>query len=465
MEDLSKANAILLPLESVLAKDVSAMTEAMARERETKMEVSPIHGQAIYQSYGLRVREACQTFKPLVPSLTFSVKELHSLLTTLARTASLHAGNLHKALEGLGESQEVKSQSISLSRPDLASDATEYDERGGESISTSGSGSPKDLVGLTGLPLQEKEWISPPDSIGTSGTESSITSNGTSLSDSINDPIVEMMEKISLDSSQKKDHGDPNFVPSSESEYDEISHCGHRMSENMEVKNTNEVKSANEETNEHLKTVPSVNDEAVSAPLESSQPSNKVNLDVKFQGKDEVSTLGKIEVGDESHEVPVPSTDTASRIARGKNAYAMSVLRRVEMKLDGRDITERREISIAEQVDYLLKQATSVDNLCSMYEDTMESLSRMASIGLQKRKKKEEREACSPLAERTRCPYLRNEMKGICSNPVSEYISTGGALSSSWDSHIEVLSWSLFWLHLPPMQLGPMASWQTLDII
>lgn len=27
-----------------------------------------------------------------------------------------------------------------------------------------------------------------------------------------------------------------------------------------------------------------------------------------------------------------------------------------------------RRISIAEQVDYLLKQATSVDNLCNMYE-------------------------------------------------------------------------------------------------
>jgi serine/threonine-protein kinase SMG1 len=27
-----------------------------------------------------------------------------------------------------------------------------------------------------------------------------------------------------------------------------------------------------------------------------------------------------------------------------------------------------REISIAEQVDYLLKQATSADNLCNMYE-------------------------------------------------------------------------------------------------
>lgn len=72
------------------------MTDAMTRERETKMEVSPIHGQAIYQSYRLRIREAIQIFKPLVPSLTFSVKGLYLILMKLARTASLHAGNLHK---------------------------------------------------------------------------------------------------------------------------------------------------------------------------------------------------------------------------------------------------------------------------------------------------------------------------------------------------------------------------------
>ncbi|XP_039015220.1 serine/threonine-protein kinase SMG1-like [Hibiscus syriacus] len=141
-----------------------------------------------------------------------------------------------------------------------------------------------------------------------------------------------------------------------------------KMSTNVEVENADEVKLATDETNEHLKAVPSVSDESVSNPLESSQPSNRVNLDVKFQSKDEVSTLGKVEVDDESHEVPVPSTDRASRLARGKNSYAMSVLRRVEMKLDGRDITDRRKLSIAEQVDYLLKQATSVDNLCSVYE-------------------------------------------------------------------------------------------------
>lgn len=80
----------------MLSKDVAAIIDAMAREREIKMEISPIHGQAIYQSYCLRIREACQTFKPLVPPLTLSVKGLYSIFTRLARTASLHAGNLHK---------------------------------------------------------------------------------------------------------------------------------------------------------------------------------------------------------------------------------------------------------------------------------------------------------------------------------------------------------------------------------
>lgn len=80
----------------MLSKDVATMTDALARERETKMEISPVHGQAIYQSYCLRVKEAYQNLKPLVPSITLSVKGLYSLLIRLAQTASFHAGNLHK---------------------------------------------------------------------------------------------------------------------------------------------------------------------------------------------------------------------------------------------------------------------------------------------------------------------------------------------------------------------------------
>lgn len=94
-----QANAVLLPLESVLSKDVTAMTDAISKDRDIKMEIPPIHGQAIYQSYSSRVREALTSLKPVVPSLAISVKELLSMLTKLARTASLHAGNLHKVIQ------------------------------------------------------------------------------------------------------------------------------------------------------------------------------------------------------------------------------------------------------------------------------------------------------------------------------------------------------------------------------
>lgn len=82
----------------MLTKDVAAMADAIARESEIKKEISHIHGQAIYQSYCLRIREACHTFKPLAPSLTSAVKGLYSLLARLARTANVHAGNLHKVM-------------------------------------------------------------------------------------------------------------------------------------------------------------------------------------------------------------------------------------------------------------------------------------------------------------------------------------------------------------------------------
>ena len=74
------------------------MSDAMGKERETKMDISPIHGQAIYQSYSLRIKEALQTFKPLVLPLMSFVKELYSLLTKLAQSASIHAGDLHKVM-------------------------------------------------------------------------------------------------------------------------------------------------------------------------------------------------------------------------------------------------------------------------------------------------------------------------------------------------------------------------------
>ncbi|KAI3791201.1 hypothetical protein L2E82_04874 [Cichorium intybus] len=78
---LFSENSIVPPLESVFSKDVDAMTEAIHHSYHTK----------------IKIKDACNVIKPVVPSLTFSVKGLHSMLTRLARTANIHAGNLHKA--------------------------------------------------------------------------------------------------------------------------------------------------------------------------------------------------------------------------------------------------------------------------------------------------------------------------------------------------------------------------------
>ncbi|CAH8389864.1 unnamed protein product [Eruca vesicaria subsp. sativa] len=162
VDDLSKANAILVPLNSTLSKDNAFIAEALARESETDIEVSSIHGQAIYQSYGAKVGEIYQNFTSLVPSIASSVKGLYPMLTRLAQIAS--------------EQSEVQS------------------------------------------------------------------------------------------------------------------------------------------------------------------------------------------------DIDSPPTQKHTRTTRGKNAYAVSVLKSMEMKIDGRNIADNRKVSVPEQVDNLIKQATSVDNLCNMYE-------------------------------------------------------------------------------------------------
>ncbi|KAK3583612.1 hypothetical protein CHS0354_039435 [Potamilus streckersoni] len=51
-----------------------------------------------------------------------------------------------------------------------------------------------------------------------------------------------------------------------------------------------------------------------------------------------------------------------------RNSYAVGVWRRVKMKLDGRDPDPNKRLSAAEQVDYVIKEATHLDNLAVLYE-------------------------------------------------------------------------------------------------
>ena len=54
--------------------------------------------------------------------------------------------------------------------------------------------------------------------------------------------------------------------------------------------------------------------------------------------------------------------------AEEKNAFALSVLRRVKVKLDGREPDVLRKASVAEQVDFIIREATNVDSLAMLYE-------------------------------------------------------------------------------------------------
>ncbi|XP_060520485.1 serine/threonine-protein kinase SMG1 isoform X2 [Cylas formicarius] len=51
-----------------------------------------------------------------------------------------------------------------------------------------------------------------------------------------------------------------------------------------------------------------------------------------------------------------------------RNAYAVNVWRRVKMKLEGRDPDPGRKLTAQEQVDYVIREATNLDNLALLYE-------------------------------------------------------------------------------------------------
>ncbi|XP_032443983.1 serine/threonine-protein kinase SMG1 isoform X1 [Xiphophorus hellerii] len=56
------------------------------------------------------------------------------------------------------------------------------------------------------------------------------------------------------------------------------------------------------------------------------------------------------------------------RAVQERNSYAVSVWKRVKAKLEGRDIDSNRRMSVTEQVDFVIKEATNMDNLAQLYE-------------------------------------------------------------------------------------------------
>lgn len=65
---------------------------------------------------------------------------------------------------------------------------------------------------------------------------------------------------------------------------------------------------------------------------------------------------------------PLARDPTTGKAVQERNAYALNVWRRVRMKLEGRDPQPIRKYSTAEQVEYVIREALSNDNLALLYE-------------------------------------------------------------------------------------------------
>ncbi|XP_012271718.1 serine/threonine-protein kinase SMG1 isoform X2 [Orussus abietinus] len=66
--------------------------------------------------------------------------------------------------------------------------------------------------------------------------------------------------------------------------------------------------------------------------------------------------------------IPLARDPTTGKAVQERNVYALNVWRRVRMKLEGRDPNPARKYTTAEQVEYVIREAQSFDNLALLYE-------------------------------------------------------------------------------------------------
>lgn len=416
MSELNKVNMLLLPLESMLASASNAVIGLINREGEQKMEISVGQGQALIQSLNLKLGEVCPVLTTTVPVLLNTVKELHIALTRLARTASFDAGVLHKALEGVGESQEARSQELDLVRTELEADevlsadqssnileaVVDNDENNAESVTD------EELL----LQGDEDSWISPPDSLYTNDSESNLTSSDShhhddslAISNDWESHITgtdkaKFNEGVVTDASGFTMNEDtactsPSFFAHSQEDpllvgniQTHMKFEGTEDSDNGIISTGNSQIHSAKDTNQR----PEGSQASISSNKVSSDSQNASHLNLSDIGLGSLNASERHQTGEirmrikekEPHTSRAKgrvesynelctlfssmNTEQRSHGIRGKNAYAVSVLKRVEAKLDGRDIDGKRQFTVPEQVDHLLRQATSIDNLCNMYE-------------------------------------------------------------------------------------------------
>lgn len=171
--------------------------------------------------------------------------------------------------------------------------------------------------------MQDKGWISPPDSICSSISEYSMSPAEENVPDCLNDLSEEIGQLLHGSSAT----GNQNSAPFSQTNFQEISRFVHSESKyvGVNVINTGSVKSTMNEPVEYLEVVTAPSNESVTVPADSLHSVNK-NSDEKFGGNDEIFSLNKAKIEDEDREAPIPNTHGGSRVSRGKCQAYISIV-------------------------------------------------------------------------------------------------------------------------------------------
>ncbi|CAH1764116.1 6132_t:CDS:10 [Entrophospora sp. SA101] len=92
------------------------------------------------------------------------------------------------------------------------------------------------------------------------------------------------------------------------------------------------------------------------------------NENDQIAGKRTSSGLGIIEEDVEGWDNPFQQIQSGKNIGAVRNTFAVSVIRRIKSKLEGKDFDSATKMTVSDQVDIIIKQAMDIDNLCVMYE-------------------------------------------------------------------------------------------------
>lgn len=203
-----------------------------------------------------------------------------------------------------------------LSRSDGGGDdAVEFDGKEGVGLYRSEDDKTDDFIGFSRLSLEDKGWISPPDSIYCTGSGSDMTATEVSLPDSLNDSAGNK-ELLSQGSSSRNPTGHMHTAVFSQTEVEEISPFGLSQSSPAEtdLNGSGSVKSINEAT-EHSEAIVVLGDKTAAIPANSQNPTNK-NID-KFDSADEPLSAKEIKNATEHRDARDLNVNANTRVGRG----------------------------------------------------------------------------------------------------------------------------------------------------